>query len=68
MAKEVKAEETVEVAPQPIVSKKETVKKPVKPEWEIKDRTYYILGKNPLTHTIHSKHTSKHPLLYFDAK
>lgn len=68
MAKEVKAEETVGVAPQPTVAKNAPVQKKQKPEWEIKDRTYYILGKNPLTHTIHSKHTSKHPLLYFDAK
>lgn len=68
MAKEVKAEETVEVAPQPVVKQNKKVEQPKKPEWEIKDRTYYILGKNPLTHTIHSKHTSKHPLLYFDAK
>lgn len=68
MAKQVKAEETVEVAPQPVVKQNKKVEQPKKPEWEIKDRTYYILGKNPLTHTIHSKHTSKHPLLYFDAK
>ncbi len=70
MAKQVKAEKTVEVAPQPTSAKTAPVqtKTPQKPEWEIKDRTYYILGKNPLTHTIHSKHTSKHPLLYFDPK
>ena len=68
MAKKVQAEKTVEVAPQPTVAKNAPVQKTQKPEWEIKDRTYYILGKNPLTHTIHSKHTSKHPLLYFDAK
>lgn len=68
MAKEVKAEETVEVAPQPVVKQNKKVEQPKKPEWEIKDRNYYILGKNPLTHTIHSKHTSKHPLLYFDAE
>jgi hypothetical protein len=34
MAKKAKAEETVEVAPRPTVAKKETVKKPQKPEWE----------------------------------
>ena len=45
------------------------VEKPVKVknEWEIKDR-YYILknGSSPLTHTIPSRHTTKHALLYFD--
>ena len=41
----------------------------MKPEWEIKDRVYYLRGKkNPLTLTIPSKHTKKHALLYFDEK
>jgi hypothetical protein len=40
---------------------------PVKPEWEIKDRVYYLRGNNsPITHTIPGKHTPKHALLYFD--
>lgn len=35
--------------------------------WEIKDRNYYLTGgKSPLTFTIPSKHTKKHPLLWFD--
>ena len=35
--------------------------------WEIKDRHYFLVGnKSPLTLTIPSKHTRKHPLLYFD--
>ena len=35
--------------------------------WEIKDRNYYLTGsKTPLTLTLPSKHTRKHPLLYFD--
>ena len=35
--------------------------------WEIKDRNYYLTGQSsPLTFTIPSKHTRKHPLLYFD--
>ena len=40
---------------------------PVKPEWEIKDRIYYLTGTStPLTLTIPGKHTRKHALLYFD--
>ena len=36
-------------------------------DWEIKDRNYYLTGgKSPLTFTIPSKHTKKHPLLWFD--
>ena len=65
MAKKAKAETTVEVAPQEVVTK--TPLKPAKNEWEIKDRIYYLKGnKNPLTLTIPSKHTRKHALLYFD--
>ena len=42
---------------------------PVKPEWEIKDRIYYLTGSDtPLTLTIPGKHTRKHALLYFDEK
>ena len=49
----------------PTVAKKETVEK--KPEWEIKDRTYFLKGKkSPLTYTINCKHTTKHALLWFD--
>ena len=42
--------------------------KPVKKDnWEIKDRTYILKGeKEPLTFTIPSKHTRRHPLLWFD--
>jgi len=43
--------------------------KPTKPEWEIKDRVYYLKGnKSPLTLTIPGRHTRKHALLYFDEK
>ena len=42
---------------------------PVEPEWEIKDRIYYLSGTStPLTLTIPCKHTRKHALLYFDEK
>jgi len=60
MAKEAKqAEETIEVAPQKTVN--------VKPEWEIKDRVYFLTGnKSPLTLKIPGRHTRKHALLYFD--
>tara|TARA_B110000211_G_scaffold95400_1_gene111239 strand:+ start:403 stop:1236 length:834 start_codon:yes stop_codon:yes gene_type:complete len=60
---------TVEVAPQQeVVAKVATPKKqePVKPIWEIKDRMYVVVGQAPLTLTISSKHTSRHPLLWFD--
>jgi hypothetical protein len=69
MAKKAKAEETVEVAPQEVAVKAAPKKevKPAKPSWEIKDRTYFLKGKKtPLTHTLNCKHTSKHPLLWFD--
>ena len=60
---------TVEVAPQQeVVAQVATPKKqePVKPTWEIKDRMYIVVGQAPLTLTISSKHTSRHPLLWFD--
>ena len=68
MAKKAQAE-NVEVATQEAEVKTATKKqiKQVKPEWEIKDRIYYLKGnKSPLTLTIPSKHTRKHSLLYFD--
>ncbi len=69
MAKEAKAVETIEVAPQKTVKAKTVEKKPSKPEWEIKDRVYYLKGnKSPLTLTIPSRHTRKHALIYFDAE
>ena len=67
MAKKATAETTVEVAPQPVVTK--TPPKPTKPEWEIKTRVYYLKNnKSPITFTIPGKHTRKHALLYFDEK
>ncbi len=63
-------EETM-VVEQPIVETKkvESPKAPVKPEWEIKDRTYYLRGAHaPLTFTLASRHTSRYPLLWFDTK
>jgi len=59
---EVVVEEVVVATPKP------TAIKPVKKDdWEIKDRTYLLTGnKEPLTFTIPSKHTRRHPLLWFD--
>jgi len=58
-----KEEVAVQEVAAPIIKKQE----PKKPEWEIRDRTYYLIGsKTPLTFTIPSKHTRKHALLYFD--
>ena len=38
-----------------------------KNNWEIKDRTYLLLGEHsPITYTISSRHTYKYPLLWFD--
>ena len=69
MAKQAKAQK-VEVAPQEEAATMIAAPvKPTKPEWEIKDRVYYLRGnKNPLTLTIPGKHTRKHALLYFDEK
>jgi hypothetical protein len=69
MAKQAKAQQ-VEIAPQKeVVTKVATPVKPTKPEWEIKDRVYYLKGnKNPLTLTLPGKHTRKHALLFFDEK
>ena len=37
------------------------------PKWEIKDRRYYLLhDKEPLTYTLNSKNSIRHPLLYFN--
>lgn len=67
MAKEAKAVETTEVAPQKTVKAKTVEQKPSKPEWEVKDRIYYLTGnKSPLTLKIPGRHTKKHALLYFD--
>ena len=71
MAKKKKEEVVVEETPQvtqvveaPIINKPSS-----KTSFEIKDRTYRLKGnKSPLTFTIPSKHTRRHPLLWFDSK
>jgi hypothetical protein len=71
MAKQVATQNT-EVEPQKEIVKQVFTKKieePIAPSWEIKDRTYFLLGgKSPLTHTIPSKHTRKYSLLWFDSE
>ena len=65
MAKEAKAVETTEVAPQKTVKAKTVKQKPSKPEWEIKDRIYYLTGnKSPLTLKIPGRHPPNTCLLY----
>tara|TARA_R100000655_G_scaffold70737_1_gene109031 strand:- start:37 stop:843 length:807 start_codon:yes stop_codon:yes gene_type:complete len=55
--KEVLVEEPVQVK----------VKQPKTPQWEIKDRMYYLKGRGePLTYVLQSKSTLKKPLLWFD--
>ena len=55
--KEVLVEEPVQVK----------VKQPKTPQWEIKDRMYYLKGRGePLTYVLQSKSTQKKPLLWFD--
>ena len=50
MAKEAKAVETTEVAPQKTVKAKTVEQKPSKPKWEVKERVYFLKGnKSPLT-------------------
>ncbi len=65
---EMVVEETTHVAPvkEAVVTKvKPVIAK--KPDWEVKPRTYILTGnKSPLTLTITSKHTRRHPLLWFD--
>ena len=67
-----KVEVAVEEVAAPIVKQEKKVveeKAPSKPQWEIKDRIYYLKGRHtPLTLTIPGKHTRKHSLLYFDTE
>ena len=69
MTKKKKEKVVVEETPQVEVAVA-TPKKPVKKDsWEVKDRTYILKGKKePLTYTIPSRHTRRHPLLWFDTE
>ena len=68
MAKKATAEETVEVAPQEIVKAKTVKKEPKEPQWEIKDRHYYLVGSSPLTYTVPARHSRHRSLLWFDSE
>ena len=57
----------VEVAPQQEAVVKAAAKvQPAKPNWEIKDRYYYLMGMSPLSYVLTSKSTPRKPLLWFD--
>ena len=66
-----KKKEAVEAAEVPVAQVIETPQ-PTKPiqkknEWEIKDRTYILLGnKAPITFTLASRHHSRNPLMWWD--
>ena len=63
MAKQKQEEVLVE---EPVQVKKVEVKKP---QWEIKDRTYLLLHEqSPLTYRLGSRHSTRYPLLWFDAE
>jgi hypothetical protein len=66
MAKKATAEETIEVAPQEIVKAKTVKKEPKEPQWEIKDRHYYLVGSSPLTYAVPAKHSRHRQMLWFD--
>lgn len=66
MAKKVKAEETIEVAPQVIAAEKK-IAAPKKPEWDYRDRLYTLKdGRTPIIYNIASKHSQRKSLLWFD--
>jgi len=66
MAKQKQEEVLVE---EPVQVKKVEVKQPQKPKWEIKDRTYLLLHEQePLTYRLASRHSTRYPLLWFDAE
>ena len=66
----VQPEDTFVADEQSVEIEQQKVKqKPVNtaPKWEIKDRTYLLIGSHtPLTYTLPSRHTSRFPLLWFD--
>ena len=42
---------------------------PASKQWEIKDRTYFLLhNESPLTYRLASRHSTRYPLLWFDDK
>jgi hypothetical protein len=66
-AKKIQSTVEIPVVETPVIVKEE--KKHPRDIWVIKDRVYWVTGAHhPLTLTIPSKHTKKHPLLWFDEK
>jgi len=67
-----KKKESMDVLETPVAEAVQTVqqpKPPIKPknEWELKDRTYILLGnKAPITYTLASRHHSRNPLMWWD--
>lgn len=64
----VQNEETfIENEQQEYIEQPKGKKEVVKPTWEIKDRTYILMGMHsPLTYTIQTRHTNRFPMLWFD--
>ena len=62
------ATQSVDSIMEPTQEKKVEKKVSKEPEWEIKDRHYYLIGRQPLTFTIPSKHSARRSLLWFDPK
>ena len=51
------------------MAKQKTQVKPETNTWEVKDRTYFLLhDESPLTYRLASRHSTRHPLLWFDEK
>ena len=49
------------------MAKQKTQVKPETNTWEVKDRTYFLLhDESPLTYRLASRHSTRHPLLWFD--
>ena len=69
---ETTVEETVEETheeptPKPIKKQVKVEEIKNKDDWEITARQYFLTGnKEPLTFTLASKHSERHPLLWFD--
>ncbi len=58
---------SAKVEAQPVKIK--TPSEPKKPQWEIRDRAYFLKdNKQPLVFTIPTRHSARKPLLWFDEK
>ena len=56
-----------EPTPKPVKKQVKVEEIKNKDDWEIKARQYFLTGnKEPLTFTLASKHSERHPLLWFD--